>query len=1597
MALNCAHEGYDYQDLITSYFILKEILSGNQDSIFVVDKKHTAGTYLEHDKDGKTTTKQIPDRFDDLVILRGSSIERKQFKYSNEIVARKLIKSDFANDSKDLALYEVFRTWSELRNDFSEFRICLAWDEPENDDIKTILQNVSKLSSFDSLLTKIFQINIDILWPEGTLPLSTWENLRKYISRNQIDRNEFKQFCDELIIELELPKASLRFDNPGVLENIVYQQAEKLGIGLYPNDNIQINDFLERLAKKVGEYRTRSSEVSVQDVLKDLRVKTDFGHLEQKFEIDQTKNIKNNENFCFFQSQVFENKRTLLIGEPGSGKSWFLTNYIDYLNDTAQNVIRHYCFTDTEDEYIEKRVSSDVFFGNLVADIIKRFPDLQKIKKNLFASDIDELNLLLSHIDKELIIIIDGLDHIDRVLKNSFTLAQDKTRIIEFISQIQLPENVYVILGSQPVDEIRSLIEESDYIEYRLPKWGVEDTLQLMNQYAFSDCLLDNKLLSEYIFEKSEGNPLYLTYIIKTLINQEITLSAIDELPRYDYNLQAYYAYLTSKIDNDTVDTLSCLEFSVTKMELGEIIPRSHRLDRDLKILLPVIVENISRGGIKLYHDSFRSFNLEKLEANANINEIYQDIVTWLEGQGFYTKAKSYRYLLKYYIKLKAYEKIKEYATVDFLTNSLLNGFAESAIKINYDNFLFVARESLDWSLFIYISELNRTIYTTISEEYHSIFLEKFELYFEAVGLIYGFERANEMLFFDGVANFTNEIIAKAFYISQKNRFTPNWDLIGDYFQEEIPLENYHYYISSLIALEIDLDEEFKELSMDNNLKDFFPIFILEVCNQIGFDYILELYSKLESGNKELVAARINYILRRTKCEQRILFTRKKRHTVLKALNLDFTSGYIKEGVLSEFYSLVREYAFYNPDELEKFEKTIPSRNLSFNFFKFFIRNFLIEIDINKDKFRNYQELENAIVANFEFLGSDVEAYKGEPRFTDISHQNAKLINLTIEQGLKYIKTKDTWYKVINFLNKVPYNTISIIESKYINEDNINFIIDNYEQFDQSEEENYSEHLEYSLKKAIYYAKINDNENAIRELGKAVYLTTSYTFHKDITLSEIIEPLRSINQINQDVAKEYAKKLKYLTDAVMKHTDDGKDTRWLTIQWFEEFLKVDYRLASMYLLDQLLNNTYFWKLDYMFVDYIQFSKEIDPVILNFLYRLSPTNNNDDYVNDLADNIIILKAVDEQLAKQSLINLLSRDLNNSRESLKSNTIQKLKVLKKLFNLSMLVKEKEENNNLAFRRFNDTLREQINKVLEINDYSLRDKTIDEIVSYFDRKDELTDKDLNSIFFFLLEKNQDVICKSILMPLIQKKFPRGENYFENLRHFVANLRIQDDTKILLLVNIFIYSKDGWYSQFVNKESLKSAVEINQEEVLKILAETLFNTFSNLGYGRHSTANLIIAFEYAGLEDTDIISMYKTAFEFLENRLPDTNEFDWSDVENDRLKEMSDNELAIVILLSKMTNLDSEVQREILFAINYFLNYQEELLRKPLKWFFENIHSFPHLSIAGLIEILTLNVESKRDFFSSILDDILKAQQLENMYIHNNIIIFLSRLYDV
>lgn len=1570
MSLNNAHEGYDYQDLITSYFILKEVLGGNLDSIFSIDKKNTTG--------------KTPDRFDDLVIVNGSDIQRKQIKYSNEAKSKVLIKDYLSSDSHySIALHKLFETWKELKTPSTEFRLCLAWEEPINDDITRVLELQTEKSSFSEYPTKVFKIYLDRLWIESPENFNRWDSLSRYVRNNDIDRNEFNEFCNSLLIEVGLPKASLKFNTPSELETILIDQAHRLGIGKYPNDDVYIPDFLERLAKLAGAYRTGSIQVSAKNILSALRVRTDFGSIKQKFEIDQNKNIISNEKYNQFIDKVITNKKNLLLGEPGAGKSWFLTNFIEFLRKSDRVVIRHYCFTSTEDSYLDQRVNSDVFFGNLISDIEKYFPKVKQNKQQLYASNLDELNLVLSNIETPIIIIVDGLDHINRVLQTSATLSKEKTKIIEYISRIELPNNVSIVLGSQPIDEVENLTEKFEFIKVSLPKWSILDTTELMKRFGYDDVQIDDQNLSIILHEKSEGSPLYLTYILKTLGEPNtITKELIESLPKYDFNLKNYYEYLTSQIiNNSTSEILSCLDFSVSRKELKEIIPMKHHFNADIKVLTPVISENSSRGGIKLYHDSFRRFNIEKLSSFADLNDIYACIINWLSNNGFYSNDKSYRYLLNYLILSEQYDEARKYSDNDFLSKSLYYGHSETLIKNNYKNFLHAAEKSHDWSLFIYAAELHRAISTTNSEEHHSQFLENFELYFEAICSIYGAEKANTLLFFNGEKNFSDRHTAKGFKTLQKYGYSPYWKEIKGLFENSVAREDFKYFMCYQIQKNNDLTKIFTSLLSEQH-SDYLRVFIIELFEQEGFDAIAYYYQNIDNDDDETIARKINSALDRVNSNKKIPVTSKAQFDKLEPLSLDFIADYIKNSELSRFYFNVKLYLESDITALIEFEKQIPSSNFFHNWIKYFIRLLILEHETS------HTCTENSIVENIKFLASDTSPYKGTPRAIDFTHENSGLIDQTIIKSLRYIESKAAWEEVITELDKIPYPTISIIENKFLNENNIHSIINSYERFGQSEDEDYSQYADYSFKKAIYYGKINELDKAKEELRKALKLITSYTFRKDTTLSEITEPLSIINKVDSEFTKQYAKNLKYLTDAVMKHTEDGKGTRWLTIDWFEQLLNIDYKLATLYLVNELLKNEYFWKLDYMYIYYLQESHHVDPIILNFLYKLSPTNNRDNYLNGFLDVIAKLVNIDEKLAKLSLINLSARDWNDSYNTLNHSTEAKLYELLEKFGLRNFFPIKSSKKESVSHSFNDQKLADLLTQQICREDSLRWKNRDELRNYYDKKDRLSDEDFNFLYFYLQEINHEEFTKELLISIIKKRFTSDvEEHYKKTSSLIELLPLPEETKIFLFVYNFVYSKDGWYSSFVNKESLNKAIKLNQEKSLITLAKALREIFTTSGFLYKYTANIIIAFEYAGLSEDAILSMYKRIFDFIENRLPSTSDFTWDNVESIELSEMNHNELAIVFILSKSKNLDAFVQKEIIVAISYILRHDESLLIKPFIWLFNNIENFNQLFVASVLELLLLESGNHPLLLDSLKDKFRNSLQIDNLYIHNTL----------
>ena len=279
-----------------------------------------------------------------------------------------------------------------------------------------------------------------------------------------------------------------------------------------------------------------------------------------------------------------------------------------------------------------------------------------------------------------------------------------------------------------------------------------------------------------------------------------------------------------------------------------------------------------------------------------------------------------------------------------------------------------------------------------------------------------------------------------------------------------------------------------------------------------------------------------------------------------------------------------------------------------------------------------------------------------------------------------------------------------------------------------------------------------------------------------------------------------------------------------------------------------------------------------------------------------------------------------------------------------------------------------------------------SISDLCGFYVKKECLSVRDFNAIYFYLCEFDSSQCIDEFLVPMIRKQFPGDSSTrYEYFYSLIMHLGLDTDSKVSLLVNNFLYSKDGWFAMFTHKESLKKAVEIDNEKALIFLAKELAHIFSNIGYMSNSTANLIIAFEHSGIDKNIVLDMYSRGFEFIENRLPDNNDFRWDDVENFLMSEMNHDELAVVLILAKTKNNDSEIQREVLFAINYLLTYREKLLVKPLRWFFINIEKFNELTISSLLEMLVIEKNECSELLLNIQNELKEAMRVDSLYIKN------------
>ena len=321
-------------------------------------------------------------------------------------------------------------------------------------------------------------------------------------------------------------------------------------------DLIQLRDFI---IEKVASPE-RLVEFSNQQIIKALgwidRFKTTFNH---ELIVDQKRYQPIQSTIDLLNNKLSENENGyfFLLGGPGSGKSTLLNQWSKGIKS---RIVRYYAFDfvnpSSNFNFYERGNATNLFYDLVFqlkdAGIYKR--DILPYKDIIFLKEV--FNEQLKAIGKDYesngqktLIIIDGLDHVPREYKST---ANSFLRELPLPSS--LPKGVFIILGSQSygLEDIPQEIKT----EFKNGNRTIPiDSLSKEEVYKYIDNLEGSKPLNSsqklLIFEKSQGHPLYLSYLIEKINQSDDIDTLINSFIPIDGDIDNYYKKIWEPIQQE--------------------------------------------------------------------------------------------------------------------------------------------------------------------------------------------------------------------------------------------------------------------------------------------------------------------------------------------------------------------------------------------------------------------------------------------------------------------------------------------------------------------------------------------------------------------------------------------------------------------------------------------------------------------------------------------------------------------------------------------------------------------------------------------------------------------------------------------------------------------------------------------------------------------------------------------------------------------------------------------------------------------------------------------------------------------------------------
>jgi hypothetical protein len=761
--------GYRYQDLIAA-LSMASILAEGSGTIAVELKRFTG------------------DVFDDVTLmLPGHAPRRAQVKH-------------FKPD-RPIALALFADAAAGLRFD----RLMTAPDDPGPSDADDELRIVTTLPSTDAqtagfaaapdappfaagLDATRWRLPVEAVWPRDGDPLLPIPG--------HAGREDVKAFCDRLIVEADAMPMSGELARPGALElALIAILRDEAGVERYPNLTDAV-DVASRLLEIASSLRTRAErQLDFPAIARECGLRVDRGRVAQAFPLDRRRYVPHVPLREALSEAIDQDHRRVIVeGPPGAGKSWALEALAQDLRADGWIVARHYCFLAPGDPDLGQRIAVEAMTANLTAELLED-DRLQDVSAGL-SGDVRALQLVLERAHDTLnkapdriALIVDGLDHVARVEPLPGQAPVTPGDLAAQLGLLEPPDRVSLVVGSQPGEHLQTLADRGAHTiaapplqpRHTAALLARQGVLRELRNKGFAD---DHAATVDAAHRQAAGNPLYAGFLGRE-VHQRLNAGEprkpsdiIASIAGARGDLEDYYRHLLTTAvrapdDGVLAEHLALVDFPLTIAELDEILPQlgRARIERVIAALRPILDDAGTQGGLRIHHESFRRFIVDRLRAEGRtLRALLDPVIAWLDGRGLFRDERAFRALLPLLRRADRAGELLDRIHSDFVARSVVELQPQTAIIGNLELAAGVAADRLDFPALTRIAELWSSVTTTFREK-----LADPTTWAEAVVELDGAERLATRLLYDGRPTWPREAGLRLCAVVDRGGGTAPW------------------------------------------------------------------------------------------------------------------------------------------------------------------------------------------------------------------------------------------------------------------------------------------------------------------------------------------------------------------------------------------------------------------------------------------------------------------------------------------------------------------------------------------------------------------------------------------------------------------------------------------------------------------------------------------------------------------------------------------------------------------------------------------------------------------------------------------------------